>query len=220
MTCVLGVTFLTVCLIYTGALLIGWRLAKRGRLDFTRVVRSRRALTDPLTRHFQQWCQREKMDSLRQKQWFRLWLLIFANNIVAVALVGRTLYGIALVPAVYFTYRQGIGHGTFLAQPSMRPRGFVLQVPLLEFGAYLSATALGVNLIITPLVGGTFMDALESLLAFYPAVAAALLFGAWLEVRVLRSWMPVGVQFPGDLNMEEMRAKALDMIKRQSGGAA
>jgi hypothetical protein len=96
----------------------------------------------------------------------------------------------------------------------------MLQVPLLEFGAYLSAAALGVNLVMTPLAGGTFVDALTSLLVFYPAVPAALLFGAWLEVRVLRAWIPGGLQFPGDPNVEAMRAKALDMIKGQSGGAA
>jgi hypothetical protein len=160
------------------------------------------------------------MDALRRREWFRLWLLIYANNFVAVALVGRTVYGIALVPAVYFTYRQGLGHGAFWAQPSMRPRGVLLQVALLEFGAYLSATALGMNLAITPLAGGTFIDALEALLAFYPAVAAALLFGAWLEVRALRSSMPAGFELPGDFNVEEMRAKALEVFKRQSGGAA
>jgi hypothetical protein len=214
---VLGVTFLTVCFLYAAALLSGWRRAKHGRLDVTMLVQTRRAFIDPLTRRFQQWGQREKMNALRQKRWFRLWLLISANNLGAVAFVGRTLYGVALVPAVYFTYRQGLTHGTFLAQPSIRPRGEMLQVMVLEFGAYLLATALGVNLVMTPLTGGVFTDALASLLTFYPVVAAALLAGAWLEVRALRSQMPAGLQIPENLTVEELRAKAMEMIKRRSG---
>lgn len=216
---VLGITFLAVCLLYTGALITGWHLTKRERLHVTQIMRHRRWLADPLTRRFQQWGQREKMNALRQKQWSRLWLLIFANNLGAVAFVGRTLYGVTLVPAVYFTYRQGLSHGTLLALPSMRPRGDLLQVAVLEFGAYLLATALGANLVVTPVVGGAFTDAFGLLAAFYPVVAAALLVGAWLEVHAVRSRMPAGFEFQGDLNVEELRAKALDMMKRQSGGA-
>ena len=217
---VLGVILMALCVLYTGAVLIGWYLAKRGRLDFAQVVQTRRRFTDPLTRRFQQWCQTQKMQALRQQQWQRLRLLIFANNLGAVAFVGRTLYGIALAPAVYLTYRQGLTHGTFAAQPLMRPRGSLLQVAVLEFGVYLLATALGVNLVITPVVGGSVGDALGSLVAFYPVVAAALLCGAWLEVQVLRTRIPRGLQLPPDLNIETVRAKALEMTRRQSGGAA
>jgi hypothetical protein len=217
---VLGVTLLTVCLLYTAALLIGWRLAKRGRLSVTQLIKDRRPFADPLTRRFQLCGQRKKMDALRQKQWFRLWLLICANNLGAVALVGRTLYGIALAPAVYLTYRQGLIHGTLFTQRSMRPRGALLGVAVLEFGAYLLATALGVNLVMTSIAGGAFSSALAALVVLYPVVAVALLLGAWLEVHAVRSRMPGGMQLPPDLNMDELRAKALDMIKRQSGGAA
>jgi hypothetical protein len=216
----LGVILAAVCALYTGALLIGWSLAKHGRLDFTRVIQDRRTFTDPLTRHFQQWSRQQKMAAIRQQQWPRLRLLIFTNNLGAVALVGRTLYGLALLPAVYFTYRQGLTQGALVAQPGMRPRGSFLCVAVLEFGAYLLATALGVNLVVTPVLGGAVGDAVGSLVTFYPVVAAALLCGAWLEVHVLRTRMPAGLQLPPDLDIEALRAKALDMIKRQSGGAA
>lgn len=209
---VLGVILVAVCLLYAASFLIGWRLAKSGRLDLTRLMTSRRALVDPLTRRFQQWCQRKKMDALREQRWLRLGLLISANNLGAVALVGRTLYGVALAPAAYFTYRQGLSHAAVFARAPTRPPGALLSVAVLEFGSYLLATALGVNLVATPLAGGAFRDAVRSLVIFYPVVAMALLLGAWLEVHALRSRMPAGLQLPPDLEMDDIRAKALEMI--------
>jgi len=216
----LALTLLTVCLLYTGAFLIGWSLATRDRLGTRHLMRPRRSFTDPLTRRFQHWCDRRKMDALRQRQWSRMWLLISANNLVAVALVGRTLYGITLVPAVYFTYRQGLSQGAFFAQPSLRPRGTFMGLAVLEFGAYLLATALGVNLVVGPAIGGTYTDAVRSIVLLYPVVAGAVLLSAWLEVRWVRSRIPVDLELPADLNLEEMRAKALEMMKKsQSLGA-
>jgi hypothetical protein len=162
----------------------------------------------------------EEDGSDREQQWTRLGLLIFVNNLGAVAFVGRTLYGIALVPAVYLAYRQGLSHGTFAAQSSMRPSGSLMRLAILEFGAYLRATALGVNLGITPLAGGTIREAITQLVVFYPVVAFALALGAWLEVKELRSRRPTGLQLPKDLNIEELRAKALELMKRRPGGAA
>jgi hypothetical protein len=88
---VLGVTFLTVCLLYIAA---GHGLAAcharsaalRGSLQ------RRRSFGDSLTRRFQQWCQRKKMGD--------------TNNLGAVAFIGRRLYAIAVVFAVYLKYRQ------------------------------------------------------------------------------------------------------------------
>ena len=211
---------MAVCALYAGALLIGWHQAKRGRVDFTRVIQNRRTFADPLTRRFQQWSRKQKMEAIRQQQWGRLRLLILTNNLGAVAFVGRTLYGIALVPAVYVTYRQGLTHGALAAHSAIRPRGLFLNVAVLEFGAYLLATALGVNLVVTPVLGDAVRDAVRSLVTFYPVVAAALLCGAWLEVHVLRTRIPAGLRLPPDLDIEALRAKALEMIKRQSGGAA
>lgn len=214
---VAGLTFLGVCLLYAGALLVGWSLARRGRLDVTQLMRQRRPLADPLTRRFQDWGRRQKMDALRRKQWHRLRVLIWANNLAAVAFVGRTLYGATLVLAVYLTYRQGLGHGAAFAQPALRPRGAFLRVMMLEFGSYLVATALGVNLVVTPMTGGALSEAIRPLLSLYPAIAAALLTGAWLEVREIRSRMPAGVELPPGLEMEALRARALEMIARHSG---
>jgi len=184
---VFGVVLLAVCVLYVGAFLISWHLARHQRLDVTRIMRNRRAFADPLTRRFQQWCQTQKMEAVRQQQWSRLRALIFANHLVAAALVGRTLYGITIAPAVYFTYRQGVRQGTFAAQPSLRPRGSLLRVMVLELGAYLLVTALGVNLVMTPVVGGAFREAIGLLIVFYPVVAVVLLLVAWQEVNFLSS---------------------------------
>ena len=213
---VLALTFSGVCLLYATAFLIGLHRARRRGMDVTQLGRDRRSLADPVTRRFQQWCQREKMDALRQKQWTRFGLLIFANNLGAVALVGRTLYGVAIVPAVYFTYRQGVNQGIVFAHVAMRPHGVLLAVLILEFGAYLLAAALGLNVIITPIVGGLFSDALWSLARFYPVIAAALCAGAWLEVHAVRSRLPGGFALPPDLDMEQLRTKALEAIRRHS----
>ena len=212
------VTILAVCLLYGVSALVGRRLARDGRLDMATLVATRRTLTDPLTRRFQEWSRREKMNAIREQRWSRLQALILANNLGAVAFVGRTLYGIAVVPALYITWRQGLSHGVLAAQPSMRLRGQLLVVAGLEFGAYLLATALGVNLLVTPVTGGAVTDALRMLLVLYPVIALALLIGAWLEVRALRTRMPEGLRLPPGLSMDELRAKALDALSRRSGG--
>lgn len=220
-----AVTFLAVCVFYASALLIGWYLAKRGRLDIHRVMQSRRDISDPVTRRFQKWSGAQKLAAIRQQQWGRLRLHIFANNLGAVAFVGCTLYAMALVPAVYRTYRQGLGHGTLAAHwlmlpGHMRPSRALAPLAVLEFGSYLLATALGVNLVITLIVRGAVTEALAWLALLYPLIAAALLLGAWLEVNRLRSAMPAGVRLPEGLTMEELRAKALEMMKRHPGETA
>ena len=85
---------------------------------------------------------------------------------------------------------------------------------VLEFGAYLLATALGVNVVIAVTVGTSFVQVMQSLLIFYPIVVSAICAGSWLEVRWLRGQMQE-VSFPAEVNMEELRAKALDVIKRE-----
>jgi hypothetical protein len=120
---------------------------------------------------------------------------------------------------VYLTYRQGLTHGTLAAQLSTRPPGVLLPVAVLEFGAYLLAPALGVNLAAAPVAGATFGDALSRLLVFYPVVGALLLSGALLEVNALRANVPAGFQLPEGVNVEQLRAKALEMMKRSSEGA-
>jgi hypothetical protein len=213
-----GPTFLSVCLLYATTLLAGFILATRGRLDVVELARNQRTLSDPLTRRFQQWLQPQKMNAIRQKRWPRLCLLIFLNNFGAVAIIGRTLYSMAIVPAAYFTFRQGLSHGAAFAHPLTRPRGMFLAVLMLEFGAYLTATAAGLNFVISLVAGAAFADALRSLLRMSAIVAAALLVGAWLEVCALRTRMPDGFTLPQDLDREELRAKALELMARQLKG--
>jgi hypothetical protein len=63
-------------------------------------------------------------------------------------------------------------------------------------------------------VGISFVQAMQSLVVFYPIVVSAICAGAWLEVRWLRG-QTQDVGFPAEVNMEELRAKALEMIKRE-----
>ena len=144
------------------------------------------------------------------------WFLISANNLLAFAFVTRTLYGVSLVLPVYFTLRQ-IAHGVLATQPAARPGGAWLGLAALEFVAYLLATALGVNVATAFLVGGSgaLPGALWNLVNFYPAIAAALLAGAALEVRLLRSSMPENFRLPSDLDADEVKAQALEILQRQ-----
>ncbi len=213
----LGLIFLIICVLYLGSALAGWRLARSGRMDLGRLVRTRRSLTDPLTSRFQRWHDRVKTDRLRRKQWLGCWFLISANNLLAVAFVTRTLYGVSLVLPVYFTLRQGFAHGVLATQPAARPGGAWLGVAALEFVAYLLATALGVNVATAFLAGGSgaLPGALWNLVNFYPAIAAAVLAGAALEVRLLRSSMPENFRLPSDLDADEVKAQALEILQRQ-----
>ncbi len=213
----LGLIFLIICVLYLGSALAGWRLARSGRMDLGRLVRTQRSLTDPLTSRFQRWHDRVKIERLRRKQWVGCWFLISANNLLAVAFVTRTLYGVSLVLPVYLTLRQGIAHGVLATQPAARPGGAWLGVAALEFVAYLLATALGVNVGTAFLAGGSgaLPGALWNLVNFYPAIAAAVLAGAALEVRLLRSSMPENFRLPSDLDADEVKAQALEILQRK-----
>lgn len=213
----LGLIFLIICVLYFGSGLVGWRLARSGRMDLGRLIRTQRSLTDPLTYRFQRWHDRVKTERLRRKQWVGCWFLISANNLLAVAFVTRTLYGVSLVLPVYFTLRQGFAHGVLATQPAARPSGAWLGVATLEYVTYLLATALGVNVAIAFLAGGSgaLAESLWNIVHFYPAIAAAVLAGATLEVRLLRSIMPENLQFPSDLDADEMKAQALEILQRQ-----
>jgi hypothetical protein len=65
----LAIILLTVCVLFAGALLTGWCLAKRGRLDTSQMIESRRAFTDLVTRRFQRWCEAHRMEAIRQQRW-------------------------------------------------------------------------------------------------------------------------------------------------------
>ena len=213
----LGLIFLIICVLYFGAAFAGWRLARSGRMDLGRLVRTQRSLIDPLTSRFQRWHDRVKIERLRRKQWVGCWFLISANNLLAVAFVTRTLYGVSLVLPVYFTLRQGFAHGVLATHPAARPGGTWLGVAALEFVAYLLATALGVNVAIAFLAGGSgaLAGALWNVVHFYPAIAAAVLAGAALEVRLLRSSMPENFRLPADLDPDQVKAQALEILQRQ-----
>ena len=210
----LAPVFIAVVLLYLAAFGIGWRTSARGRIDPERLFRAPRRLVDPLTARFQRWHDVEKMQAIREKRWGRLWLLISLNNLLAVAFVSRTLYGLTVVLPVYFTWQQGFNQGALVARPAApMPRPF-MGVAVLEFGAYLVATALGLNVPIGMLAGRAIAEPLTALLVFYPVVAAAIVAGAWLEVRLLRDRMQ-HVSLPPDFDIDAMRAKAREMMKRQ-----
>jgi hypothetical protein len=209
----LAVALVGVVLVYLAAFAIGWRTSARGGLDPERLFRAPRRLVDPVTARFQRWHDAEKMQAVREKRWGRLWLLISLNNLLAVALVSRTLYGVTIVLPAYFTWRQGFNQGALIAR-SLAPMNALMGVAVLEFGAYLVATALGVNIPLALLTGRPIAEPLTSLLVVYPAVAVSIVAGAWLEVRFLRDRMGA-VSLPPDVDVEAVRAKAREILKRQ-----
>lgn len=210
----LAAAFVIVGLTYGAAFALGWYRSARGRIDPERLFRPSRRLADPLTARFQRWHDVEKMQAIRDKQWGRLCLLIFLNNLLAVAFVSRTLYGVTLVLPMYFTWRQGFSQGALIAQPAVPMSRPFMSMALLEFGGYLIATALGVNIPMAVFAGRPLAEALTSVLLGYPVVAVAIGAGAWLEVRFLRDRMP-HVSLPPDVDIEAMRAKAREIMKRQ-----
>jgi hypothetical protein len=95
----------------------------------------------------------------------------------------------------------------------------MLAVTLLELGAHLLSTALGLNFTLTLMLGGKLDDAVRALVVVFPVVAVALLAAACLEVHMLRSQMPAGLHLPANVDLNQLRATAVEMIKRRSGGA-
>jgi hypothetical protein len=213
----LAFCLLAVCVLYAAAFAAGWHSAASGRLGPDKLLQPSRRLVDPITARFQQWHDVEKMQAIRQKRWPWLWLLITLNNLLAVAFVSRTLYGVTMILPAYFTWRQGFSQGALLSRPMMRPRGAMLGMFVLEFGTYLVATALGINVTIAVLAGQPIVTPLTALLVVYPFVAAAIGTGAWLEIRLLRDRMQ-GVDLPPGVEMEALRAKAREMMKRRLAG--
>lgn len=214
----LGIVFSSVCTLYGGSFLIGWRLAKAGRLDVQQLAETRRRLTDPVTSRFQRWHDEAKMNALREGRWTRMWLVISANNLFAVALVSRTLYAVTPVLPAYMTYRQGIVQGAICAMAPARLGRAFLRVAVLEFGAYLLATSLGLNVVVSLVATGSVRSAVMALLLLYPLVAVAVLAGTFLEIQPLRAKMPAGVRISENLNMEELRSSALEMMRHRPGG--
>ena len=96
----------------------------------------------------------------------------------------------------------------------MRMQLSFARLAVLEFGAYLIATALGINVVVAVLAGHPFVRAIQLLVLFYPLVIAAICAAAWLEVRALRDRMQA-VSLPEHVDMEALRAKALEMVKRE-----
>ena len=85
--------------------------------------------------------------------------MTLAITFLAVCMTYLAAFGIGwhlstrVVLPAYFTNRQGFTQGALVAQPPMRMTRPFAGVAVLEFGAYLLATALGVNVVITVVVG-------------------------------------------------------------------
>jgi hypothetical protein len=212
----LRLVLLAVFLIYGASLLTGFRLAKRGRIDRNWLLRTRRRLADPLTARLGRWHDRVKLESLKQKRWLALWLVISFNNLVLVAGVSRVLYGFLVVLPLYVTIRTGLGHGILRAQEVRGPRGARI-IGLLELGGYFLATVLGINVALQLVVGGLpgFKVALFQCAIGFAVVAAMVLFGSLLEVLTLKAASPE-FDIPPDVDMNEVRARALRALQAKS----
>jgi hypothetical protein len=167
-----------------------------------------------VTDRLHRWHDRAKLDQLRQKRWFAVWLVISFNNIFLVAGVSRMLYGLLVILPVYVTIRTGLGHGIFLAQ-KVPTTGAFKAIGVLEFPAYLLSAALGINATLQLLVGGVpgFRVALNQCAVGFAVVSAMLLAASLLEVLALQRTSPP-FPFP-EFDMNTIRAKALAALQNR-----
>jgi hypothetical protein len=116
----LGLLFVIVLSLYLASLLVGFWLGKKGVLDIVWLLERKKKgsfLTDPLTVRIQQKLNKYKMRSLKHRKWFRFGLLIFLNNLVLVAFISRTLYGVVFFIPLFLTIWGGVWQGVSLSNP-------------------------------------------------------------------------------------------------------
>ncbi|MDZ7292024.1 MAG: stage II sporulation protein M [candidate division KSB1 bacterium] len=226
----LGLLFIIVLSLYLASLLIGFWLGKKGTLDIVWWLerkKRRTFLTDPLTVRIHQWLDKYKMSSLKHKKWFRFGLLIFLNNLLLVAFISRTLYGIIFVIPLFLTIWGGLWQGVSFSNPLVaKPLGSKLDVkPVLtgvfEFGGYIVATVGGVNFGLSFFknsqnVVASLVVALKDLVYIYPVVVLFLLLGAYFETSLIKSSAPK-MDSGLDFDMEKARKLALQMLQNKQG---
>lgn len=208
--------------LYIVSVLIGFFLAKKDIINMDWFVKTHRTLTDPVTIKLRNWLDRHKTTSMRDKKWFRFGALIFLNNLLIVAFISRTVYGLLMVLPIYFTIRQGLSHGILLAKPmSSKPGPKTILISIFEFTAYFLATAVGINLGLSFIrnsenLATSIAMALNDFIYVYPIIVLLLILGAYLETSLLRAKMS-NFEIPHDFDMEKAREQALKMLQKKQG---
>ncbi len=121
--CYLGIILAVTLVSYLIAVLFGYVLGRKGTLNLNWFVGVRERVTDPLTVWAHSWMQPHKFNSMTQRRWWLLFLLIFLNNLLLVAFIGRTLYGLIFLVPYMLIILQGLTEGVSYAQFRMRKRG-------------------------------------------------------------------------------------------------
>lgn len=211
---------LIVISLYAISVLIGFFLAKNGIINMEWFVKTRRTLTDPMTIKLKNWLDKYKTISMKDKNWFRFWALIFVNNFLIVAFISRTFYGLLVILPIYFTIRQGLSHGILLLKPmSSKPESKTILISIFEFGAYFFATAVGINFVLSFIrnsanLATSMAIALNDFIYAYPIIVLLLMLGAFLETLWLKTTMS-NFELPPDFNIEKAREQALKMLKNR-----
>jgi len=209
----------TVVSLYGVSVLTGFILAKKDIINMEWFIKTRRTLIDPMTIQLRNWLDKYKTMSIKDKKWFRFWALIFVNNLLIVAFISRTVYGLLVVLPAYFTIRQGLSHGILLAKPiSSKPKPKTTLISICEFGAYFLATAVGINFLLSFIIGSehlatSIVIALNDFFYAYPIIALLLILGAYLETTWIRTMS--GLEIPPDFDMEKAREQAMKMLQNK-----
>lgn len=130
-------------------------------------------LADPLTRKVHNWSRKYKMACVKDNKWALLFLLIVLNNLVLAALVTKILYGFIFIIPLLLTAWEGFGHGVIFSKPKARA-GVILT--FFEFGGYLFAAVIGVNIGI---------NVLEAIIMGEPFILGIPWMYAWLSTGFL-----------------------------------
>jgi len=169
------------------------------RRDFVELAQSRRSFADPLTRRFQQWLSQRKMAALSRKQWSRFAAADFREQLCrGGAGIANSVCGNVQCCRLYLTYRQGLSQGAF-QQAAIAAAAVGARVRRI----YLLATAVG----LATLAGGGWRPSVYCISLVALALASREL--GWRCERC-RSRIRFGMEIPANVNIDELRAKALE----------
>lgn len=180
-----AVVFWWVLATYFLPMVAGFIFGKIKAVSLVQMSEIGKKLTDPLTIKLHNWSRQYKMACIKNGQWFMLFLLIFLNNLILAAFVTRILYGIIFIIPLFLTAWTGFAHGLLLSKPKGRTG---ISLMFFEFGGYLLATVIGVEIgisILVTLIKGT--ELIINLPWAYPVLMILfLLSGAAIESLSLK----------------------------------
>lgn len=124
-------------------MILGFVLGKINKVSLTKLSQIGKNLADPITIKIHKWSRKYKMRAIKNQRWLILFLLIFLNNLLLAAFIIKIVYGIIFFIPLLLTAWEGFSHGVLFSKPKGRA-GIILT--FFEFGGYLFATTIGVNM--------------------------------------------------------------------------